>query len=248
MPARLAGVGGGDVDNVAGFAIARGAERLNGLGQSVLFAAEAGDEAASADLAAGFEAAQDVEQIAPFGGVGLAGEQVAEEDSVASEEHTSGGFERGVVAAGLLDRGWGGVDLFGEKRPASGGAAAGAVASFGARGLAACGVSCIHAGTELVEAIGGGEAGGGELPESVLGLLAGETGDALNVVSEAGSALREELAELQGLGAEGLLQAGLFDGLAVEGVRQPVGGLADVEGDGRGVGGDDAARGGAIAN
>ena len=47
-------------------------------------------------------------------------------------------------------------------------------------------------GAELVEAVGGGEAGGGELPERVLGLLAGEIGDALDVVGEAGAALLEE--------------------------------------------------------
>ena len=104
----------------------------------------------------------------------------------------------------------------------------------------------VHAGAELVEAVGGGEAGGGEFPEGVLGLLAGEVGDALDVVGEAGSALLEESAELQGVGAEGRGEFFFFDGLLGEGVGEPVGGLADVEGDGSGVGGDDAAGRGAF--
>ena len=97
--------------------------------------------------------------------------------------------------------------FFGEQRPAAGGAASGAFAgSFGGGGLAAR----IHHGAELVEAVGGGEAGGGELPEGVLRLLPGEAEDALNVVGEAGSALLEEGADLKGLGAEGLLRAWLL--------------------------------------
>ena len=58
----------------------------------------------------------------------------------------------------------------------------------------------------------------------------------------------EKRADCEGLGREGGSEKLLVDGLLGEGVRQPVGGLADVEGDGRGVGGDDAAGSGSIAN
>ena len=265
------GVGGGDGDDGGAVAGAGGAEGFDGFGEGVLFAAEAGDEAAAANLAAGFEAAEDVEEIAPFGGVGLAGEEVAEEDAVAGEELAGEGFEGGVGSAGLLDcplselglgffgvfrdsnpglrietlrqaqgRLWGTriCGGFVEEGPAAGGAAGGALAGgFGGGGFAAG----IHAGAELVEAVGSGEACGGELPECVLGLVAGEVGDALDVVGEAGSALLEEGAELQGVGAEGGGEFFFFDALLGEGVGEPVGGLADVEGDGGGVGGDDAA-------
>ena len=67
---------------------------------------------------------------------------------------------------------------------------------FGGGGFAAG----VHHDAELVEAVGGGEAGGGEFPEGLLGLRAGEVGDALDVVGEAGSALLEEGADLQGFG------------------------------------------------
>ncbi len=81
----------------------------------------------------------------------------------------------------------------------------------------------------------------------MLGLGAGEVGGALKVGGEAGSALLEEAADPKSIGAEGYGEAGLFDGVLGEGVGEPVGGVAEVEGDGGGVGGDDAARGGAVA-
>jgi len=99
----------------------------------------------------------------------------------------------------------------------------------------------------LVEAVGSGEACGGELPEGVLGLLAGEVGDALDIVGEAGSALLEEGAELEGHGAEGGGEVFFFDTLLGEGVGEPVGGFADIEGDGGGIGRDDAAGGAAVS-
>ena len=105
----------------------------------------------------------------------------------------------------------------------------------------------VHHGAELVEAVGGGEAGGGELPEGLLGLLLGEGGDALEVVGEAGSAFGEEGADADGLGGEATVEVGWVDALGGEGVGEPVGGLAEVEGDGGGVGGDDAAGGDAVS-
>jgi hypothetical protein len=152
------GVGGGDPDDSGAVAGAGGAERFHGFGQGVLLANEAGDEAASANLAASFEAAEDVEKIAPFRSVGFAGEEIAEENAVAREELTGEGFEGGIGAAGLLDDGRCDMEFFGEKRPAASGAARGTSAgSFGGRGFAAR----IHAGAELVEAVGCGEACGG---------------------------------------------------------------------------------------
>ena len=75
------GIGGGDGDDGGAVAAARDAERLHGFGERVLLASEAREEAAAADLAASFEAAEDVEKVAPFGSVGFAGECVSEEDS-----------------------------------------------------------------------------------------------------------------------------------------------------------------------
>src|ERR1017187_7896093 len=80
------------------------------------------------------------------------------------------------------------------------------------------------------------------------GLRAGEAGEPLEVGGEAGPAPGEKRADCEGLGRESGSEELLVDGLLGEGVGQPVGGLADVEGDGRGVGRDDAAGGGSIAN
>ena len=102
-------IGGGDGDS--GFGGARGlqragfAERVDGFGEGVLLAEGAGDETATADLATGFETTEDGEEVAPFGGVGFAGEELAEEDSVAAEEDASVGVECGVGAAGGGDGG-----------------------------------------------------------------------------------------------------------------------------------------------
>jgi hypothetical protein len=97
------GVGSGYGDDGRAFVGASRAEGLDGFGESVLFAAEAGEEAAAADFAAGFETAKDVEEVAPSGGVRFAGEEVAEEDAVTGEELAREGFEGGIGATGLLD-------------------------------------------------------------------------------------------------------------------------------------------------
>ena len=49
-----------------------GAEGVNGVRESELLAAEAGDEAAAANLTASFKSAKDAEKVAPAGSVGLA--------------------------------------------------------------------------------------------------------------------------------------------------------------------------------
>src|SRR5258708_6677682 len=148
----IGGVGGGYGDGCGALAVASGAEGVDSLGEGELLAAEAGDEAAAADLAAGFETAEDAEKVVPSGGVGLAGEEVAEEDAVAGEEYAGGGLECGIGAAGLLDCGGGGVDLFAEERPAAGGAAGGAPAG---------------------SVMGGGVAGGGAVGAGVVGAVRG---------------------------------------------------------------------------
>ena len=73
-----------------------------------------------------------------------------------------------------------------------------------------------------------------------------EAGETLEVSGEGGAALGEEGAEQLGFGREGFGEDGWLDALGGEGVVQPVGGLAEVEGDGCGCGWDDAARGGGI--
>ena len=183
---QIDGVSGGYRDDGVAVAGAGGTERVNGLRKGELLAPEAGDEATATNLSPSFEAAEDAEQVAPFGSVRLAGEEISEEDAIAREEHAGRGFVSGVGAASLLDCGGGGVGLFCEERPATGGAASVAFdGSGGSGGFAAW----VHHGAELIEAVRRGETGGGEFPESLLGLGAGEVGDALDVVGEAGSAL-----------------------------------------------------------
>lgn len=104
------GVGGGyiygELVGSGGVLGAGFAEGVDGFGEGILLAEGAGDEAATADLAAGFEATEDGEEIAPFGGVGLAGEELAEEHAVAAEEDAGVGVE---CSDGLFGRGDGAV-------------------------------------------------------------------------------------------------------------------------------------------
>ncbi len=109
MPARLRGVssGYGDCGLVgAGSVLVAGlAEAVGGFGEGVLLAERAGDKAAAADFAAGFETAEDGEQVAPPGGVGFACEEFAEEDAVAAEEDAGVGVEGSVGLPGRDDGG-----------------------------------------------------------------------------------------------------------------------------------------------
>src|SRR5262249_49881762 len=89
-------IGGGNCDGFAGgLLIARGAEGFDGDGGRELFAREAGEEAAAANFAAIVEAAESQEHLAPTREDGFAGEEFAEDNSVAIEEHAAGGLERG---------------------------------------------------------------------------------------------------------------------------------------------------------
>ena len=87
---QVARVCSGDGDELLAIAGARFAEGVCGFGEGELLPAEAGDEAATAEFATVFEATQDGEEITPAGGVGLAGEEVAEEHAVAEEEDAGG--------------------------------------------------------------------------------------------------------------------------------------------------------------
>lgn len=258
---KVGGVGGGELDELRrGGPWGLCAKGVGGLGEGELLSGDAGDEATTTDLAAGFEAAEDGSEVAPLGGIGLAGEEVAEEDAVAGKEHARGGLHGGVVEVGALDAGFGGVGggIFGvrgygsigaEEGPATSGGSGGGAASGGGGGWFDGGGLAfgIHESAELVEAIGGGEAGGGELPERVLGLLFGEGEVALEVGGEAGTAAVELGADLEGFGAEGLGEVLLVDAGVGEGPGEPIGGVAEVESDRRGVSGDDAAGCGAGA-
>lgn len=186
---QIDGVSGGDRDDGSAVADTGGAKGLQGFRKGVLLAAEAGEETATTNLAACFEAAKNVQEIAPFRSVGFAGEEVAEENSIASEKLTRKGFQRGVGAAGLFYCGWSCVKFLAKKGPAAGSVTRWSFTmGFGSGGFAAW----IHAGAELVEAVCGGKPCGSKLPKGVLSLLTGEVGDALDVVGEAGSALLEE--------------------------------------------------------
>jgi hypothetical protein len=96
-----------------GFAGARGgmgaglAEGVGSFRQGILLAEGAGDEAAATDLSTGFEAAEDGQEVAPFGGVGFACEKFAEEDAIAAEEDAGVGVEGGVGLFGGRDGGCG---------------------------------------------------------------------------------------------------------------------------------------------
>jgi len=90
------------------------AEAVDGFREGVLLAERAADEAAATDLAAGFETAEDGEEVAPFGGVGFPGKELAKEDAVAAEEDAGVRVEGGVGLFGGGDGGglrgfWGGA-------------------------------------------------------------------------------------------------------------------------------------------
>lgn len=202
----VAGVGGGEGDGRHGFegAGAAGAEGVSGVGQRELLTGEGRDEAAAADQAAGFEAAEDGDELAPGRDGGFAGDEVAEDDTVAAEEHAAGGFELGVAE----DRGGGGVLAGGrirrmhEESPAAGG-------GLGARGLAAETAAGIDEGAEAVEAVGGDEAGGNQLPESAVDFFGGRGEKADEIGGEHGSAIREAGAKAVGKIAESGGECGL---------------------------------------
>ena len=80
--------------SLAGRQIAHGAQRIHRHRQRKLFAEEAVDEAAAANFAAIFEAAEGDQQLTPLGQVGFARKHFAEHDAVALQQHPAGGFER----------------------------------------------------------------------------------------------------------------------------------------------------------
>jgi len=75
---------------------------VDDFGEGELLAEGSADEAAAADFSTGFETAEDGQEVAPLGGIGFAGEEFAEEDSVTAEEDAGVGVEGG---GGLLGGG-----------------------------------------------------------------------------------------------------------------------------------------------
>ena len=201
-------------------------------------------------------------EVAPLGGVGFAGEEIAEEDAVAAEEDAGVGVEGGVgwlgggdgggvagLRAGLCARRWsrhgGGTRcVVAEQRPAAGGGAGGgAFAEAGGGGLAMA--ADLRRGSIMARSW--------SKPSAEARPAVASSQSAVVVCSlvrperrwrsavKAAPRVAEERADLLGFGREGLREDGFVDALGGEGVVQPVGGLAEVEGDGRGGGGDDAA-------
>ena len=171
------------------------AEGFDGLGAGVLLAVEAGDEAAAADGALRFHAAEAAQDLAPGNADVLGADEVAEDDAVAEEELLGPGFgelfgaELGVV----------GVEPFGpprrirmsggggQERPAAGGDAAdgeGAEESGALRAAEAALFGGCHEGAEGLEAIGGSEAAGDEVPEAALNIARQAAGGGDDVVVE----------------------------------------------------------------
>ena len=160
-------------------------------------------------------------------------------DCLLLESCAGGGALRGELSRWHRGRG-----LFAKEGPAAGGGAGRSPAGgIGGLRLAAR----VHHGAELVEPVGCGESSGGQLPQGVLSLLPGQSGYTLEVIGEAGSAVGEQGTNLQGFGGEASVEIGGVDALGRERVGKPVGGLAQVEGDGGGVGGDHTAWGGTVA-
>src|SRR5439155_20053181 len=84
------------------------AEGVDGFGAGVLLAVEAGHEAAAADGASGFHAAERAEDVAPGNADVLALDEVAEDDAVAEEELFGPGFGEllGVGDVREIDAWW----------------------------------------------------------------------------------------------------------------------------------------------
>jgi hypothetical protein len=76
-----------------------------------LLSEEATYKTAASNLAAIFEAAESDEQLAPLGKISFAGEEFAEDDSVAAQKHPARGFEGASAIVGVFGK---------EQRPTTG--------------------------------------------------------------------------------------------------------------------------------
>ena len=189
-----------------------------------MLAEEAADETAAANFAAVFEAAKRHQDFAPGRENGFAAENFAEDDAVAIEQQAASSFENERAVFG-----------FGGRKQ---GPAAGVVA--GSRGAAATVAGAalrVDQRAEIVEAVGGDDAAGDELPKG--GFDFGfQAARAANDVGEEGSAgLAEKFEDVESGGTQAA--GAVFSGVSVF-RRHPIGVVANEEGDGRDAGGDDA--------
>src|SRR5204862_6368408 len=107
------GVGSRDGEQGAVLGLAAELAQLaDGLGEGELLAGEAFDEAAAADLAAGFETTEDHHQVAPGEAQAFALEELAEDHAVAGEQRARGALDG-------LAGGRGGRSAAAEGRPAA---------------------------------------------------------------------------------------------------------------------------------
>ncbi len=189
MPARFTGSVALHPDALAGALLAAdAAQGVDGLGQGVLLADEAGDEAAAADDAARLEASQRAQDVAPGQGEALAREEVAEDDAVALQEQVA----PAISASSSVSIGAGRRRV--DEGPAAGGAAAGEEAAGGRTADARTRrlPECADAAGELaqaLEAVGGDEAPGDELAQAALDVGAQAPGAVDDLVEEEGAAL-----------------------------------------------------------
>ena len=191
------------------------AKQLHRVGARELLAHEPRDEAAAPHFAARFQAAERGEDVAPRGHQGLAANQVTEDHTPAEKKLAGEGVgalagrsERGGVGDVLvlgasvgIGRCMGGdgsrragVGRRDEQRPPAGGVpwAGGAEAPLATAAL------WIDEGAQVIEAIGGDEAGGDQLPEAIL-YLARQPAGLLNQFAEEAGATAAERVE-DGLG------------------------------------------------
>ncbi len=166
---------------VRGFArAANGAEKIQRFGQSELLADEGLKESAASDFAAGLQTTKRHQQIAPRGSQRLTGRGIAEDDTPTAEQLASEDF--GVVLGRV-----GGVpqQIPTARRVAR---ASGASLPFPTAALG------IEQGAEILEAIGGHEAGSYEFPEGIFDLT-GEAAGGAAEVGEEGCAARFQSGE-----------------------------------------------------
>ncbi len=83
---------------------ANGAKEANGFRQSELFAADAADEVAAANFAAGFKASINTAEFVPGDVEGFAVEHPTEDNAVTAEESAGEDFEGFVGSAGIVFR------------------------------------------------------------------------------------------------------------------------------------------------
>ena len=227
------GIDGGEAEGFAGVRIsARAAEGVDGVGEGELLAGEAGHEASAADIAAGFEASQGTQHIAPGETEILPSNDIAKDYAVAVEKSGCDGFGDLV----RVDAGGGRL----EGRPAARGSADGeAAGAAGVAPAAAAGAGPTRSnGAKALIAVGGDAAGGDQVAQAVLDIGGQPPGAHDDLFEEKSAALAQQ--SVDGSGG-----AGEFRGLGfrIRAAAAPAGGLqqqvkvfAEAESYGRGTG------------